>query len=165
MRNKFILFFALLLINILAYAGPQGSSKSAYFSLIKATKQEWISGAPGGKGGAGVNYLYYLLVKKSFSGYFSIVWVGNDFFSSASTKLNAAVPDDNYRKNDTILVKAVRYTIMPSFNKPGMAAPIHNNTDPPVPYKGASLLEYTIGTKTSYFVVKTLHKLEKVEGK
>jgi hypothetical protein len=39
-----------------------------------------------------------------------------------------------------------------------------NHTDPPFPYKGEALIEYTVGKTTYYFVVKQTTELKKILG-
>lgn len=156
MINYFLILFIGYITLAPASSFKKPSFKSAYFTLVRAEKIPWKSGAPDGKGGAGISYNVILTFKKDFVGYFNIIWIGRHYYTVKVMK-NEAIPNLNsFKAGETITIQATEFTNYPIGEKPL----IKNNTDPPFEYTGAALLEYVSGSTTHCFTIKNF-----VDGK
>ncbi len=159
MNYLFVLYMALLL-SAPETSFKKPSSKSSFFTLVRAEKIPWQSGVAEGKGGSGITYNVILTFKKNFSGYFNIIWIGRHYYTAKVTK-NEAVPDLNsFKAGETINIQATEYLRYPMGEKPL----IKNNTDPPFEYDGAALIEYVSGKTTYCYLVKNFMDNQPIKG-
>ena len=160
-KLKSFLIVLILACTLVSFAKVSSSSK--YFTLISATKQSWVSGIAGGAGGAGINYYFTIKLKSTFSGFWGIAWVGNEYFPINTVNANP-MKQSLTVAGDTLVLRVVKYTVQPKNRPTDPDHAMKNHTDPPYPYKGAALIEYTVGKTSYYFVVKKVEELKKILG-
>lgn len=159
-------YFYLVLVLFLLSAKTKSdyvkpSSKSKFFVLQTAKKVKWQSGAPEGKGGAGVDYELTLKFTKNYDGYFKMIWIANKYYA-VKYKNQATIKDYNHFKKDqviTIYASEVVRSGADMYKQEGK-----NITDPPFQYDGVALLEYEYHGKTYSMVIKSWTEEKKVDG-
>ena len=158
--NYLFVLFMVFLLSTPETSFKKPSSKSSFFTLIRAEKIPWQSGVAEGKGGSGITYNVMLTFKKDFDGYFNIIWIGRHYYTATITK-NEAVPNLNsFKAGETINIQATEFIRYPIGEKPL----IKNNTDPPFEYNGAALLEYVSGKTTYCYLVKDFIDINPIKG-
>lgn len=135
------------------------SYTSKVFTLQKATKIAWRSGAPNGEGGAGIDYEFTIHFTKTYNGYLKMLWVDKKYF--ALKQRNGEPIPTQIAAGTTITVYATEMTSYP----PSGRIPVQKNTtDPPYPYKGVAMIEYEYKNKTYCIVVREWNEEKKVNG-
>lgn len=143
------LFLFLLIVSGLSFT----EEKCSPVVVADATKQHWVSGAPGGR--TGTNYTIKLIIKTGDKVDFSNVWLGAENVPF-NLELYRQEPQGNIAKGDSVLL---------TYNR------INNETATdlkakklPIDYKGEALIECVIGGKARYYTVKKFRELEGLKG-
>ena len=158
----------LLLIYLLLLIAPKTKSdfvkpsyKSKFFSVVKSTKTKWQSGAPEGKGGAGIDYDFEINFTKDFDGFIKMIWVGNMYLDSKFRYPESIKDFNHFKKGQKIKVYGTEMTRMP--NNPYFLSN-KKKIDPPYKYDGVAMIEYVYNNKTYCYVVKNWTEEKKIDG-
>ena len=128
------------------------------FSIIEATSQKWVGGAPGS--GKGVNYIITVVSGKDNEKLgIDKIWIGNEYYDIAALKNPNKKNEVKFNKGDTLFIKIHQYT---RTNMLGDVIKKEVNEENKVPheYDGDALLGYTIKGKRKYKVLKEFTKLK-----
>ena len=148
---KFCFSFLFLLSTLISFS----QKKELPVKVIEATQQTWVSGAPGGKTGTKYSIKVYINTKKKIE--FKNIWLGKmnvlfdvEFFSLDIQK--------KIEYGDSLLLT---YN---TTNKPKGESELGEIITIPLSYKGAALIETSIGGKARYFIVKNFKQVASLRG-
>ncbi len=101
----------LLFIYLLLLIAPKTKSdfvkpsyKSKFFTMVKSTKTKWVSGAPNGKGGAGIDYDFEINFTKNFDGYIKMIWVGNIYLDTKYRNTDSIKDYNHFKKGTNVTI-------------------------------------------------------------
>lgn len=160
MIHYFFIFLLALLASTPETSFKKPSSKSPFFTLVRAEKIPWQSGVAEGKGGSGITYNVLLTFKKDFKGYFNIIWIGRHYYTAKVLKKEANPNLNDFKAGETITVQVTEFIRYPIGERPL----VKNDTDPPFDYTGECLLEYVSGSTTYCYVIKKFVSSSSVNG-
>jgi hypothetical protein len=145
--------FALALLLLVSAQLTFAQTKGLPVKVLEATKQSWVSGAPGGRTGTKFSVKVYINTKAKVE--FKNLWIGKE-----------NVPFDvEFFSLD--IQKRIEYgdSLLLTYNKVnGEKSDNPGARRLPIAYKGAALIETTVGGKARYFIVKAFKITEAVRG-
>jgi hypothetical protein len=147
MKFKFLLVFVML-TQLLSAQNRTGSVK-----LISATVQEWMTGAAPGRAGTTYTLKVQMLAAKPVI--FKNLWMGN-VHSDFEMQTFFTDPNKKPGRGDSVLLVHTKTTKPEEHMKENIPAPIE--------YKGEALLEYYVGGRPRYLVIKKFEKLRTIKG-
>lgn len=133
---KYILLSTLLCFGII---------KETHFIVLNAHYEEWTAGAKGS--GSGVEYYLKTVITTSDAIKFDSLWTDNKVIPLIVVKGKVYDPKASIAKNDTVMLRA-------SHKNNSKAIPVK----PPVAYKGAALISYTVNGAKHYYTVTKIQK-------
>lgn len=147
---RFAIALLLLVVSVqLSFAQTKGLP----VKVLEATKQSWVSGAPGGRTGTKFSVKVYINTKAKVE--FKNLWIGKE-----------NVPFDvEFFSLD--IQKRIEYgdSLLLTYNKVnGEKSDNPGARRLPMTYKGAALIETIVGGKARYFIVKAFKITETVRG-
>lgn len=137
------------------------SSKSKFFVVTKASKIKWQSGAPDGKGAAGIDYELEIKFTKDMEGYFKMMWIGDLYIDTKFRNPDKSLDYNHFKKGDIIKIYGTEMTRLP--NNPYFLGQ-KNKTQPPFKYTGVAMLEYVINSKTYCYTIAAWNEEKTVNG-
>lgn len=143
----------ILLLVILACAGSFTARKCAPLVVADATKQNWVSGAPGGR--TGTDYRIKILINTTEKTGFSNLWIGNENVPLNIELFKPGTPE-SLAKGDSVLLTYNRVNNEPSADFAAKRVPIE--------YKGEALIECLIGGKARYYTVKKFREISSLKS-
>jgi hypothetical protein len=155
----------LLFIYLLLLLAPKTKSdfvkpsyKNKFFTLVKSTKAKWVSGAPEGKGGAGIDYDFEINFTKDFDGYIKMIWVGNMYLDTKYRNTDSIKDYNHFKKGTNVTIYGSEIIRSSYINN------TKRTTDPPFKYDGVAMIEYVYKNKTYCYVVKNWSEEKKIDG-
>jgi hypothetical protein len=139
-----LLFFSQLLL---------AQNKAAGVKLISATVQDWMTGAAPGRAGTTYTIKMQLLAAKGVV--FKNLWIGN-VHSDFEVQSFFTDPNKKPAKGDSVLL------VHTKTSKP--VSEVKENIPAPMEYKGEALLEYYVGGRPRYLVIKKFEKKKTIKG-
>ncbi|MBL0310864.1 MAG: hypothetical protein IPP77_14700 [Bacteroidetes bacterium] len=121
--------------------------------VLDATKQNWISGAPGGR--SGTNYRIKVHINTSRSIEFLYLWIGKE---------NVPLSLEFYNLDGQKQLALGDSLLLFSSKVVGEEFPMFEHRKLPVRYKGAALFQCVVDRKNRYFIVKELRQLPPLAG-
>lgn len=123
-------------------------------SVVDATKQHWVSGAPGGR--QGFNYSIKIFIRTERKVEFRNLWLGKVNLPFNVEFFDPDIPQ-KIKQDDTVLLTTVM---------------VNNETNTeegakrlPVEYKGEALFETTIDGRVRYFIVKNFRLVQELKAR
>ncbi len=130
--------------------------KKEYFKLLNAASESWSAGAA--NGGSGIDYSFKIKIKTPDKIVFDSAWISGKAYSIYITKKTKTVSSQpiKYVNGDTITLKVSDiHSAKIKNNNPA-------NNNPPINYKGAALIAYSVNGIREYFIVKEIKKQKSI---
>lgn len=130
-------------------ADQRGMMDNKYFTLTKATSQDWTAGTP--RGGTGTDYYFDVVINTSQSLTFDSLWIDTKSYALFVSKESTGISSEpvSFSKGDKIVVRA---SVLSNKNH-------ETSSVSPVPFTGAALMRYTIKSKQAHFIVSEIEQL------
>ena len=127
--------------------------KASFVKVISATTQDWISGAPRGRGGTTYTIKVGILSAKAIT--FKNIWIGKQH---VPFDVQTFFTDPNKKPGigDSVLLVYVKINQIKTAEA--------DNKPLPTQYKGEALVEYMVAGKPKYFTIKKFLKLQMSKG-
>lgn len=129
------------------------AKKSNPIKIMDATKQSWVSGAPGGRSGTNYSIKVYVNTKQKLE--FKNLWLGADNVLF-DVSLYAQERQKKIQYGDSVQVSSNVIT--------GEKKNPDDRKRLPLDYKGAALIECTVDGKARYFIVQEFKEIPVLHG-
>lgn len=141
------------LLVMLTLAGSFMVKKCAPVIVCDATKQLWVSGAPGGR--TGISYRIKLHINTTEKTEFSNLWIGTENVP-LSVELFKPGTAESLAKGDSVLLTYNRVNNEPAADFVAKRVPVE--------YKGEALIECLIAGKARYYTVKKFREINSLNS-
>ncbi len=131
-----------------------GQKKAGPVKIIEATKQNWVSGAPGGK--TGTKFAIKVYINTAAKVEFKNIWIGEENVPFDVEFFSLDIPK-KIENGDSLLL---------TYNKiNGERNETNGVKRCPCKYKGAAIIEALVDGKARYFIVKGFTEVAPLKGR